>query len=260
MIAGRFAFQGLSEYLTWQKIKKLEYSFPEGFDEDAKDLVQKLLVSLNSVYRTLSNVFVDQVRVPNQRLGAGAPHDAHSMQALRAHPFLASINWKTLWTDPAPPLQPGLVRKEPAVRQAQARHADIGALWDSLVEGEQDKEDDGLSWAPDAEAPPYFFGRRAGYKARLPEAGSEEGPTDEGPQYTSSLSTRPEEEDTATIVGLSCREEGPPQSPSSNGTGSTSSSSDNSLDDGLGKLRIDRGRDRTPTPVQGNFQLDDVDL
>lgn len=44
MIAGRFAFQGLSEYLTWQKIKQLDYSFPEGFDEQAKDLVQKLLV------------------------------------------------------------------------------------------------------------------------------------------------------------------------------------------------------------------------
>lgn len=46
MISGRFAFQGLSEYLTWQKIKKLEYAFPEGFDEQAKDLVQKLLVRI----------------------------------------------------------------------------------------------------------------------------------------------------------------------------------------------------------------------
>lgn len=44
MIAGRFTFHGLSEYLTWQKIKRLEYSFPEGFDEQAKDLVQRLLV------------------------------------------------------------------------------------------------------------------------------------------------------------------------------------------------------------------------
>ena len=45
MIAGRFAFVGLSEYLTWQKIKALDYSFPDGFDEQAKDLVSKLLVS-----------------------------------------------------------------------------------------------------------------------------------------------------------------------------------------------------------------------
>lgn len=45
MIAGRFAFHGPSEYLTWQKIKKLEYTFPEAFDEDAKDFIQRLFVS-----------------------------------------------------------------------------------------------------------------------------------------------------------------------------------------------------------------------
>ncbi|KAF9008000.1 kinase-like domain-containing protein [Cyathus striatus] len=43
MIAGRFAFVGLSDYLTFEKIKKHEYSFPDGFDENAKDLVQHLL-------------------------------------------------------------------------------------------------------------------------------------------------------------------------------------------------------------------------
>ena len=42
MIAGRFVFRGLAD---WQKIKQLEYSFPEGFDEQAQDLVRKLLVS-----------------------------------------------------------------------------------------------------------------------------------------------------------------------------------------------------------------------
>ena len=45
MISGRFAFSGLSEYLTLQKVKQVEYTFPEGFDENAKDLIQKLLVS-----------------------------------------------------------------------------------------------------------------------------------------------------------------------------------------------------------------------
>lgn len=30
----------------WQKVKNLEYTFPDGFDEVAKDLVQKLLVSV----------------------------------------------------------------------------------------------------------------------------------------------------------------------------------------------------------------------
>lgn len=45
MIAGKFPFHALSEYLMWQKVKSLEYTFPDGFDEVAKDLVQKLLVS-----------------------------------------------------------------------------------------------------------------------------------------------------------------------------------------------------------------------
>lgn len=44
MIAGRFAFQGLSDFLTWQKIKQLEYTFPEGFNVQAQDLIQRLLV------------------------------------------------------------------------------------------------------------------------------------------------------------------------------------------------------------------------
>jgi 3-phosphoinositide dependent protein kinase-1 len=48
MIAGRFTFTGLSEYLTWQKIKQLDYSFPEGFDPEAKDLVQRLIVGIIS--------------------------------------------------------------------------------------------------------------------------------------------------------------------------------------------------------------------
>ncbi|KAI0717178.1 kinase-like domain-containing protein, partial [Cerioporus squamosus] len=76
MIAGRFVFRGLAD---WQKIKQLEYSFPEGFDEQAQDLVRKLLV-----------------REPDQRLGAGPPGSPYDMQALRSHPFFASINWRTL--------------------------------------------------------------------------------------------------------------------------------------------------------------------
>ena len=49
MIAGRFAFQGLSEFLTFQKIKQLEYTFPEGFDVQAQDLIQRLLVRSNAM-------------------------------------------------------------------------------------------------------------------------------------------------------------------------------------------------------------------
>lgn len=34
-----------SEYLMFQKITKLEYEFPSGFCDKARDLVEKLLVS-----------------------------------------------------------------------------------------------------------------------------------------------------------------------------------------------------------------------
>ena len=34
-----------NEYLCFQKITKLEYSIPEGFPDNAKDVVTKLLVS-----------------------------------------------------------------------------------------------------------------------------------------------------------------------------------------------------------------------
>lgn len=128
MIAGRFAFQGLSEYLTWQKIKQLDYSFPDGFDEQAKDLVSKLLV-----------------RDPGQRLGAGAPGSENDMKALRSHPFFASIDWKTLWTAPAPPLEAGLVKKDP--KAAEGRWDDVGAAWDDLVDSGRDEDE--MSWASD---------------------------------------------------------------------------------------------------------------
>ncbi|KAF7792360.1 hypothetical protein EIP86_003396 [Pleurotus ostreatoroseus] len=136
MIAGRFAFQGASDYMTWQKIKKLEFDFPPGFDEQAKDLVQKLLV-----------------RDPSQRLGAGLSGSENDMQALRSHPFFSSVNWSTLWTDPAPPLEAGLVKKEPLPEGARmngfSNWDDVGAAWDEAIDGA--RGDDEISWASDGE-------------------------------------------------------------------------------------------------------------
>lgn len=114
MIAGRFAFHGLSEYLTWQKVKALDYTFPEGFDEQAKDLVQKLLV-----------------KSPVERLGAGEPGSSNDMKALKSHPFFASIDWATLWTVSAPTIESGLVKREP--RPANNSWDDVGYNWDHVV-------------------------------------------------------------------------------------------------------------------------------
>ncbi len=44
MLTGLPPFQSQSEYLIFQKINKLEYSFHEGFNEHAKHLIQRLLV------------------------------------------------------------------------------------------------------------------------------------------------------------------------------------------------------------------------
>ena len=76
------------------------------------------------------------------------------MEALRNHPFFASINWGTLWTDPVPPLEPGLVKKELPKGANGERWDDVGASWDALV-GDSDPEDD-ISWASEGEGQDVF--------------------------------------------------------------------------------------------------------
>ncbi|KAG8820921.1 pkb-activating kinase-like protein [Serendipita sp. 399] len=88
MIAGQFAFRGLSTYLIWQKIKAVEYDLPDGFEPAAADLVQRLLV-------------VD----PLARLGQGG-----KMAELRSHIFFNLVPWDAIWTIPHPPIEAGLVQ------------------------------------------------------------------------------------------------------------------------------------------------------
>ncbi|KAL6308099.1 kinase-like domain-containing protein [Sparassis latifolia] len=146
MISGRFAFRGLSDYLTYQKIKQLDYAFPDGFDAQAGDLVRKLLV-----------------RDPAARLGAGPAGSPYDMKALRAHPFFASISWGTLWTDPVPPLEPGLV-KRPHANGGSSE--DANRSWAELVAEGEDPADDEISWASDGEGAVYDeLSKAAGAKA-----------------------------------------------------------------------------------------------
>ncbi|KAJ8596394.1 kinase-like protein [Rhizopogon salebrosus TDB-379] len=291
MISGRFAFQGLSEYLTWQKIKSLDYTFPDGFDEDAKDLIQRLFV-----------------RDPLQRLGAGSSTDsdsAYSYTVLRAHPFFASVSWDTLWTDPAPALEPGLVKREVPVAdgEEEGRWDDVGEAWDRLVGGNVDAgvgSEDGIGWAEDGDGTEF---RR--FKARHGHDYVEEGPMGEIPDYLAWRSRRAmpgleeDVEETQTVVGerdgslppvempplLPLPLAGPePESvsdiipiliPEANGAASVSSSSSGSPVDrvasDLDKIRIgseietklkpslSRGRNRAQTPVQGNGPSSDAD-
>lgn len=90
MVAGLPPFRSRSEYMIFQKILKLEYEIPDGFDELAKSLVSKLLVL-----------------EPTQRLGA---LDAHGVgyPSIRAHPFFEGVNFETLHEQTPPPIYPYL--------------------------------------------------------------------------------------------------------------------------------------------------------
>ena len=80
LLAGRPPFKAANEYLTFQKIVALEYEFPTGFPESARDLVERLLV-------------LD----PQQRL---------SLENIKAHDFFRGINWgRGLWKERAPRLK-----------------------------------------------------------------------------------------------------------------------------------------------------------
>ncbi|GJJ06133.1 hypothetical protein Clacol_000322 [Clathrus columnatus] len=105
MVCGQLPFQGASHYLIWIKIKALSYNFPYGFDGPARDLVQKLL--------TLD---------PETRLGSGESGTPNDLTALQTHPFFNSLSWNTLWIDPIPALEPGLIKKEADEDASESRH------------------------------------------------------------------------------------------------------------------------------------------
>lgn len=80
MLCASPPFQAGSDYLIFQKILKLEYAFPEGFNKTAKDLIEKLLV-IN----------------PNERLGAT---DIKPYTSIREHEFFKGIDWNNLGPPP----------------------------------------------------------------------------------------------------------------------------------------------------------------
>ncbi|KAL8847587.1 MAG: hypothetical protein Q9221_007364 [Calogaya cf. arnoldii] len=80
LFAGRPPFKAGNEYLTFQKILNLEYGFPTGFPEVAKDLVERLLVL-----------------EPSSRL---------SIEHIKNHQFFDGVTWgRELWKQRPPKLQ-----------------------------------------------------------------------------------------------------------------------------------------------------------
>nr|BAK64411.1 phosphoinositide-dependent protein kinase-1 [Haemaphysalis longicornis] len=82
MISGLPPFRASNEYLTFQKILKLKYEFPDGFNSVVRHLVENLLV-------------ID----PTQRLGAAG---RGGYPALKKHEFFAEVRWERL-ADMEPP-------------------------------------------------------------------------------------------------------------------------------------------------------------
>ncbi|ORZ41380.1 kinase-like domain-containing protein [Catenaria anguillulae PL171] len=93
LLAGRPPFKGANEYQTFQKITKLEYSFPDGFPEIAQDLIERILV-------------LD----PTRRI---------SMRDIKQHAFFAGFSWDDVWKQTPPKLVPYL----PAVGSGDGLHS-----------------------------------------------------------------------------------------------------------------------------------------
>jgi 3-phosphoinositide dependent protein kinase-1 len=91
LLAGRPPFKAGNEYQTFQKIVGLQYEFPRGFPEAAKDLVERLLVL-----------------EPQRRL---------TIEHIKNHEFFDGIKWgKSLWSMPAPKLRPFMPPSNPPIR------------------------------------------------------------------------------------------------------------------------------------------------
>lgn len=82
MIAGKPPFKATNEYLTFQKVMKVQYAFTAGFPTVVRDLVKRILI-----------------KAPEQRL---------TIEAIEKHHFFRSKNFQdsSIWNDPAPEIQP----------------------------------------------------------------------------------------------------------------------------------------------------------
>ena len=81
LLCGYPPFRGASEYLTFQKILKSTYRFPDGFPDDARDLVEKLLNP-----------------DPSKRIGCCSS----GIEDIKTHSFFNEIDWDTVCTTPTP--------------------------------------------------------------------------------------------------------------------------------------------------------------
>ncbi|KAK8865634.1 hypothetical protein IAR55_000779 [Kwoniella newhampshirensis] len=132
-LVGKPPFRGATDYLTFQKILKKEMEFPEGFDEDAKALVD-LVLNLD----------------PNLR---------PSTSDIKSHPFFALTDFSTIWTVAAPTISTGL-RPPVATLASLDPASDMWAVFDDEVsdggfEYDQDEEPDSVEERERAKEPRF---------------------------------------------------------------------------------------------------------
>lgn len=112
LLSGRPPFKAANEYLTFQKILSLDYSFPDGFPPVARDLIERLLVL-----------------EPANRL---------PVEHIKNHNFFDGVQWgKSLWRSKAPRLKPYV---PPAAEPIK------------LNGGSQQRNNNGGSFAPPVQA------------------------------------------------------------------------------------------------------------
>lgn len=77
MLTGEYLFNQANDYLIFETIKNGHYKMAEGIDEDARDLIQELL---------LPN--------PDERLGNGSEESGRDMEGLKKHKFFEGIDFE----------------------------------------------------------------------------------------------------------------------------------------------------------------------
>ena len=91
MVTGMCPFVSQTEYLIFQKIQALDYTFPEGFDSRVKDLVTRLLV-------------ID----PERRLGALESRSGYT--SIKNHSFFEGVDFSTLHLSTPPGVEVSSLR------------------------------------------------------------------------------------------------------------------------------------------------------
>ncbi|OJT13161.1 Serine/threonine-protein kinase ksg1 [Trametes pubescens] len=120
LVAGMPAFAAINDYQSFRKIEVLDYMFPDGFYDTAKDFVQRLLV-LDPADR----LGVEPKSSPSEL----RHHPLFSPQSPEENPSTSPISWDTLWTDPPPVIETGIAA--PTQPHGPGDDEDV---WESMVQ------------------------------------------------------------------------------------------------------------------------------